>query len=138
MPDFVIDDEYRERVDSQFEKWSTFLNTSIGFLSFTLALASMGTPAPVINSWLSLIVVILIRISGAQFFPQEIKDLRKKAKTNPNAKIVLDGLEARHFSAKATFKKYHLFVFGIVFLFCIAFSHIIVKIFPAWAGYVGI
>ena len=138
MSNFDIDDEYKERLDFQFEKWVAFLNTGTGLLSFILALLSLGTPTPTSNSFLSLIVVISVRGCGAQLFPQEIQALRKEAKTNPSAKSVLDGLEERHLSIKAIFKKYRLFVFGIVLLFCLTISNTIIKFYPAWAGYVGI
>lgn len=118
--------------------FSYFLNTGIGLLAFTLGLASLGTNSPALNASLSLIVIILVRINGASFFPREIQRLRKLAKTDSKAKIVLDGLESKHFGFKSNFTKYHLFAFGLIFLIVISVWQPIAEFIPAIESYVGI
>jgi len=138
MNKIEITDDYIARIDSQFELWASFLNTGVGLLAFTLAVASLGTESPVINAWLSIIVVLLVRIKGDKFFPKDVKELRQQSKEDAKAKLVLDGLEKRHFSFKTNFTKYPLLLIGFVMLMAVAFTYQIIKIFPHWGVYVGI
>ena len=138
MTKFELTDKYIKRVDSQFKLWASFLNNGIGLLAFSLALASLGTKAPVVNSWLSIAVIILVRFQGSRFFPEEIQNLKKQAKLDPKSKVILDGFDKRYFGFKTNFTQYPLFLFGFIFLFLVAFSHQISAVIPSWGSYVGI
>jgi hypothetical protein len=137
MSDFEIADEYLETIDAQFRQWSSFLNNAIGLVSFTLAIACLGTNSPSINASLSLLVIILVRIEGSKFFPKEIQKLRSQAKTDEKVKIILEGLESKYFGFKTNFKDYALFVFGFVLLFFVALSNCLTEYIPILSEYIG-
>ncbi|ELA7934851.1 hypothetical protein [Vibrio parahaemolyticus] len=138
MDKIELTNEYIEQVSEQFKLWANFLNTGIGLLSFTLAIACMGTESPTINAVLSLIVIFFVRISGSQYFPHEIQQLRAKAKSDEKAKIILLGLEQKYFGFKTNFTMYPMFVFGLFFLIAVSMSTSIAKILPWWGTYVGL
>lgn len=138
MDKLELTNEYIEQVSEQFKLWANFLNTGIGLLSFTLAIACMGTESPTINAVLSLIVIFFVRISGSQYFPHEIQQLRAKAKSDEKAKIILLGLEQKYFGFKTNFTMYPMFVFGLFFLIAVSMSTSIAKILPWWGTYVGL
>ncbi|EIN5961877.1 hypothetical protein [Vibrio cholerae] len=138
MDKIELTNEYIEQVSEQFKLWANFLNTGIGLLSFTLAIACMGTESPTINAVLSLIVIFFVRISGSQYFPHEIQQLRAKAKSDEKAKIILLGLEKKYFGFKTNFTMYPMFVFGLFFLIAVSMSTSIAKILPWWGTYVGL
>ena len=138
MDKIELTNEYIEQVSEQFKLWANFLNTGIGLLSFTLAIACMGTESPTINAVLSLIVIFLVRISGSQYFPHEIQQLRAKAKSDEKAKIILLGLEQKYFGFKTNFTMYPMFVFGLLFLIAVSLSTSISKILPWWGTYIGL
>jgi len=79
MEQIKIDGLDLEKIDSQFEVWANFLNLGLGITSFTFALASLGTESPVFNSILSLVVVLILRIRGKEYFPTEYSRLRDLA-----------------------------------------------------------
>ena len=133
-----LTDKYVAQLDSQFELWANYLNIGIGLLAFTLAVACLGTESPVINAWLSIVVLSLLRFNGNKFFPEEIKKLRLQSKEDQAAKIVLDGLDKRYFGFKTNFSKYPVFTLGFLMLIAVAFSYQIAKVFPVWGSYVGI
>ena len=133
-----ISEENMERLESEFEVWANFLNTGLGLLAFTLALASLGTNSPSINAGLSFIVVFLVRIQGSRHFPAEFQRVKQLAKTDRRYKIWLDGLDKEYFGFKTNFTRYPLFLFGFLFLFCVMLTASIGKLFPFWALYVGI
>jgi len=138
MEQIKIDGLDLEKIDSQFEVWANFLNLGLGITSFTFALASLGTESPVFNSILSLVVVLILRIRGKEYFPTEYSRLRDLAQKNPQAKIAFDGLQKKYFGFASNFTRYHLFMFGLVFLLLIPLSHQIAKFFPWWGTYVGV
>ncbi|ENM5903744.1 hypothetical protein DX885_003885 [Vibrio mimicus] len=138
MDKIELTNEYIEQVSEQFKLWANFLNTGIGLLSFTLAIACMGTESPTINAVLSLIVIFFVRISGSQYFPHEIQQLRAKAKSDEKAKIILLGLEQKYFGFKTNFTMYPMFVFGLFSLIAVSMSTSIAKILPWWGTYVGL
>jgi len=138
MEKIVITDEYLTDIESQFETWASYLNTGVGLVAFTLALACLGTNSPAINAWLSILVISLTYKNGRKFFPAEINNLRSLAKKDKKAKLVLDGLMKTHFGFKTNFTKYPLFMFGYIFLFLIAFSGCIKEYSTIFSSYVGI
>jgi len=133
-----LTNEYIEQISEQFKLWANFLNTGIGLLSFTLAIACMGTESPTINAVLSLIVIFFVRVSGSQYFPHEIQRLRAKAKSDEKAKIILLGLEQKYFGFTTNFTMYPMFVFGLLFLIAVSLSTSIARFFPWWGAYVGL
>ncbi|MCJ8270168.1 MAG: hypothetical protein MJK04_12290 [Psychrosphaera sp.] len=138
MSKFELTDDYMDKVEMQFRQWSSFLNNAMGLLGFTFGLACMGTQYPVINAWLSIAVLIMLRIDGAKFFPEEVKLLREAAKTDDKAKLVLAGFDKKYFGFKTMVTKYHLFTFGFVFLLFIGFANIVAVYWPWFGTYVGI
>ncbi|EHA1127555.1 hypothetical protein FG475_21110 [Vibrio navarrensis] len=138
MDKIELTNEYIEQIDEQFKVWANFLNTGIGLLSFTLAIACMGTESPTINATLSLIVIFFVRINGSQYFPYEIQQLRAKAKSDEKAEIILRGLEQKYFGFKTNFTMYPMFIFGLLFLMAVSLSTSIAMIFPWWGGYIGL
>jgi uncharacterized membrane protein len=137
MSDFEIADEYLETIDAQFKQWAAFLNNAIGLVSFTLAIACLGTNSPSINATLSLLVITLIRIDGGKFFPKEIQKLRSRAKTDEKVKIILEGLESKYFGFKTNFKDYALFVLGFALLIFVALSNWLTGSIPILSEYIG-
>jgi hypothetical protein len=121
----------------QFKKWADFLNMSFGLLSFTLALTCLGTQTPVLNAWFSLVVVTFIRYKGSHIFPAEIIRLRKAAKQDQNARIVLNGLSKEFLSVKALVIGYPVFLIGYLLLCIIAISPMLLPVVPALGTYVG-
>ena len=136
--DQTIDDALLDDIKKQFESWSNFLNTDIGILSFTLAVACLGTDVPWFNAILSLFVVGWVRVKRDEYFPPQIKDLRKYAKNNKKAAILLKGLESEFFSLRALVVDYPIFWLGFLFLSSVAISPIIVGIMPFLGVYYGI
>ncbi|MCQ9052113.1 hypothetical protein [Vibrio diabolicus] len=133
MDKIELTNEYIALVSEQFKLWANFLNTGIGLLSFTLAIACMGTSSPSVNGALSLLVIFFVRISGSQYFPHEIQQLKVKAKSDEKAKIILLGLE--HIT---NFTMYPMFMFGLLFLIAVSLSTSIAEYFPWWETYVGL
>ncbi|KGK41395.1 hypothetical protein LH51_15065 [Nitrincola sp. A-D6] len=137
MSGITINDEYINELREQFKKWADFLNMGFGLVSFTLALTCLGTKTPVLNAWFSLIVVAFIRYKGSHIFPSEIIRLRKAAKLDQNARIVLNGLSKEFLSVKAMILGYPVFLIGYVLLCIIAVSPLLIPIMPALESYVG-
>lgn len=137
MNEIIINDEYIEELREQFCRWAAFLNMGFGLVSFTLALACLGTKTPAINAWLSLIVVGFIRYKGNNFFPEEILRLRKTAKTDLKSRVVLHGLSKEFLSIHAAVIQYPIFLLGYLLLAIIAISPVLTPIFPFLHTYVG-
>lgn len=138
MAEITINDEYINELRDQFKKWADFLNMGFGLASFTLALTCLGTKTPVLNAWLSLVVVAFIRYKGSHIFPAEIIRLRKASKLDQNARIVLNGLNKEFMSVKAMILGYPIFLLGYVLLCIIAVSPWLLPILPILGTYVGI
>lgn len=137
MEKIEVTDEYLADITSQFEIWASYLNTGVGLVAFTFALACLGTASPAINAWLSIIVISLTYRSGRKFFPAEINNLRSLAKNDKKYAILLNGLMEEHLGFKTNFTKYPLFLFGYLFLFLIAFSGFIKNYSSIFSSYVG-
>lgn len=137
MSEIVVNDEYINELREQFKKWADFLNMGFGLVSFTLALACLGTKTPVLNAWLSLVIVAFIRYKGSHVFPVEILRLRKAAKTEKSARIVLDGLQKEFMSMKTMVVDYPVFMLGYILLAIIAGSPGLIPLFPYLKAYVG-
>ena len=135
--EYVISDELIAELREQFRVWAAFLNSGIGLMSFTLAIASLGTATPWFNALLSMILVLMIRVMGRKFFPSKIDDLRKKAKNNDKARVLLNGLQSEFLSFKALLKGYPVFLFGYLFLCFVIFSPFIGKYITVVKNYVG-
>ena len=143
MNDYKIDDDLINEVRDQFRIWALFLNNGIGLLAFTFGLACLGTTTPWISGSFSLIMITLIRWQGKRYFPSRINKLRREAKTNRKAKILLNGLESKFLGIKSLFLEYPIFLFGFFFLSVITFgsfitSSIITKIFSTLGIYFSI
>ncbi len=134
---YEITDELLEELREQFKLWATFLNTGIGLLSFTFAIACLGTKTPWLNALLSMIVIMLIRVQGTHYFPQKIRELRKAAKVDNKAKILYKGLESEFLNTKVLLTKYPIFLIGYIFLCFVIFSPLLIKAIPSLALYVG-
>lgn len=137
MSGISVNDEYIKEVREQFKKWSDFLNMGFGFISFSLALACLGTKTPALNACFSLLVVSFIRYKGSHIFPSEILRLRKLAKVDKSARIVLDGLQKEFMSLKSVIFNYPIFLLGYFILALIASSPILIPILPWLQIYVG-
>ncbi|WP_196361091.1 hypothetical protein, partial [Vibrio anguillarum] len=116
MGKYTIDEEYLERVEKQFKKWAMFLNNAIGILAFTLALACLGTNVPWLNACFSVLIVGYVWFQGKNNFPEEIDKLRKEAKDDKQAKLVVKALVSEHLNWKTMFTKYPVYLLGYVFL----------------------
>lgn len=138
MTEITINDDYINELRGQFKKWADFLNMGFGFASFTLALTCLGTKTPVLNAWLSLVVLAFIRYKGSHIFPAEIIRLRKAAKLDQNARVVLNGLSKEFMSVKALILGYPIFLLGYVLLCIIAASPWLLPVLPILGTYVGI
>lgn len=138
MEIFNITDEYLAEVRERFEKWADFLNMSFGLVAFTLALACLGTKMPALNAWFSLAVLAVVRFKGRHLFPAEIIRLRKLAKTDEKARVLLRGLESEFLSLKTAITVYPIFLLGYVLLAVIAFSPVLSVAFPWLGAYVGV
>lgn len=134
---YTITDEFLEDIRDQFKVWASFLNTGIGLLSFTLAIASLGTNIPWVNATLSLIVIVCIRQQGKHYFPVKVKELRERAKNDAKAKVLLKGLESEFLSFKTLIMGYPIFIVGFVFLTLVALSPLIISLVPSLAFYFG-
>lgn len=137
MDQIVITDNYLSDIREQFQKWAEFLNMSFGLLAFTLAITCLGTRMPAVNAWLSIAITILVRYKGRHLFPVEILKLRKAAKTDEKARVLLNGLEAEFFSWKVAVKDYPIFIVGYVLLAIVAFSPILTRYSTWLAAYIG-
>jgi hypothetical protein len=138
MSELKITDEYTSEISAQFKMWVYFLNMGIGLVSFTLALACLGTKSPAFNAMLSLFVVVFVRYQGNHIFPAEIVRLREAAKLDQNARIVLNGLNAELLSFKAAVTGAPIFIIGYFLLFIIACSPWLTPILPILNSYIGI
>ncbi|WP_214649157.1 hypothetical protein, partial [Vibrio anguillarum] len=127
MGTYTIDEEYLERVEKQFKKWAMFLNNAIGILAFTLALACLGTNVPWLNACFSVLIVGYVWFQGKNNFPEEIDKLRKEAKDDKQAKLVVKALVSEHLNWKTMFTKYPVYLLGYVFLLITACSPIFHK-----------
>lgn len=134
---YIITDEFLSEIREQFKLWAHFLNTSIGLMSFTLAIACLGTNVPWFNALLSMLIIICIRIQGTSYFPSKVKSLRQRAKEDEKAKVLLKGLESEFLSNKAMITTCPIFLIGFVFLSLVMFSPIFVSIIPALEYYFG-
>jgi hypothetical protein len=137
MEAISITDQYINDLRERFEKWANFLNMSFGLVAFTFALACLGTKTPAVNAWLSVAVLAFIRYKGNHIFPAEILRLRRLAKTDQKARVVLQGLDREFLSLRAAIVGYPIFLIGYVLLAVIAFSPLLSRIFPILQTYVG-
>jgi hypothetical protein len=141
MTDIKIDDHYVAELGRQFARWKIFLNGGIGLVAFSLALSCLGTKTPVLNAWLSMAVLVCIRIYGKDQFPAEVTRLRKEAKHDPKAAIVLHGVLHRFMGMKTLILGYTVLLIGYLLLVFVMFSWAIAYRFPSLApivhAYVG-
>lgn len=138
MSTLELSDEYLENIAAQFEKWAEFLNSAIGLLAFTLGLASLGTKIPWISATLSMFIVFLVRAGGGHVFPSEIERLRRASKSDKKADVIVKGLIEKHLNANVLILKYPVFLLGMLFLFSVAASPLLVLIAPFLATYYGL
>ncbi|WP_157281882.1 hypothetical protein [Pelomonas sp. Root1237] len=138
MEAITITDEYLTELRERFEKWADFLNMGFGLVAFTFALACLGTKTPVVNAWFSIAVLSFVRYKGSHLFPAEILRLRKLAKVDEKARVLLKGLESEFLSVKTAVTTYPIFLIGYVLLGAIAFSPVLSKVIPGLGTYVGI
>ncbi|MDP5208858.1 hypothetical protein [Microbulbifer sp. 2205BS26-8] len=135
---YTITNEFLDEVREQFKLWATFLNTGVGLLSFTLAIACLGTNIPWVNALLSMLIIICFRVQGKHYFPSKVKYLRQRAKEDERAKILLKGLESEFLGFRTLIIGYPIFFIGFFFLFLVIFSPLLVNIIPALGRYFGI
>lgn len=138
MSNISVNDEYLSELREQFEKWADFLNITFGLVSFTLALTCLGTRTPALNAWLSIVVVGFIRYKGNHIFPAEIGRLRKAAKDDQSARVVLNGLSNEFLSLKTAVTKYPVFIIGYLLLTIIAASPWLTPVLPFLQQYIGV
>lgn len=136
------DDElHTPNLDEAFQKWAEFLNISVGVLSFTLGLACVATKTPSFNAMLCFIFAMLVYLTGQKVFPEEIRDLRRKSKKDKGAKRLLKLLMTKYLGTKALLLRFHVALFGLLFLIFIMFSHRLAIDVPGLApllqGYFG-
>lgn len=134
---YIITDELLDEIRDQFKLWATFLNTGVGLMSFTLAIACLGTNTPWINALLSMLIIILIRVQGKHYFPSKVEDLRRRAKEDNKAKVLLKGLESEFLSFKTLVTGYPIFLIGFIFLSLVMISPLLVEAIPALGDYLG-
>lgn len=137
MSEFVLSDEYLEDIERQFKAWAEFLNSVIGILAFTLALASLGTKLSWLSASLSLVIVIFVRAGGSHIFPREIERLRKESKHDPKAEVLLTGLSQKHLRISVLMLKYPVFLIGTFLLLSVVFSPLLVAVFPRLSAFFG-
>lgn len=137
MAPLTITDEYLAQLREKFEKWAEFLNIGFGLVAFTLGLACLGTNMPVVNAWFSIAVLFCIWFKSKHIFPKDIIQLRKLAKDDLKAKILLKGLESEFLSIKAVVTTCPVFLIGYALLAVIAFSPILSEVFPGLNAYIG-
>ncbi len=77
-----------DAIIDELEQWFMFLNTVIGMLSFTLALACLGTNIPAINAFFSFIIVILAVEQEKRYILSKTRKLREAAKDNETADTI--------------------------------------------------
>lgn len=138
MNEISVNDEYINELREQFRKWADFLNMGFGLVSFSLALACLGTKTPVFNAWLCLAVMAFIRYKGSHIFPTEIIRLRKAAKGDQNSRVVLHGLSKEFLGITAMIKDYPVFLVGYLLLAVIATSPWLLPVLPFLRAYVGL
>ncbi|MCW8349283.1 hypothetical protein MD535_25200 [Vibrio sp. ZSDZ65] len=122
MGNYSLNSQYTKKVEKQFEKWAEFLNGVVGILAFTLGLASLGTPTPSVSAIFSTVIVIYVWNRGKHHFPKEIDNLRKAAKSDGEAELLLRGLLSKHFGILSLIKKYPAYLVGYLFLLSIVIS----------------
>lgn len=137
MSEFVLSDQYLEDIERQFKKWAEFLNSALGILAFTLALASLGTKMPWLSAVLCIVVVAFVRAEGGHILPSEIERIRKEARNDEKAKVLLAGLSKKHLGISVLILKYPVFVIGTLLLFSVAVSPLLVDFFPSLAAFYG-
>ena len=135
--EIVINDEYMNLLEEQFRRWADFLNMSFGFVSFTFALACLGTKTPAVNALFSLAVVVYIRYKGSHSFPSEMTCMRLLAKSDENTEFVLVAMQQKFLGSKTLFKDYFIFLFGFVLLAVIVFSPLLTPHLPLLGAYVN-
>ncbi|WP_152558641.1 hypothetical protein [Endozoicomonas numazuensis] len=111
-----------DAIIDELEQWFSFLNTVIGIMSFTLALACLGTNTPAFNALLSVIIVILAVEQQKRFYLEKVRKLRKSAKKNETADLILEGFESRHLSTIKIMLRLPMYWLGFGLLICIMIS----------------
>ena len=106
----------------ELEQWFMFLNTVIGMLSFTLALACLGTNIPAINAFFSFIIVILAVEQEKRYILSKTRKLREAAKDNETADTILKGLERKYLSVPKLIFKSPMYLIGFGLLLCVMIS----------------
>ncbi|WP_062270525.1 hypothetical protein [Endozoicomonas arenosclerae] len=119
----------------EIEQWLTFLNTVIGMLSFTLALACLGTNTPAINAFFSFIIVILAVEQEKRSLLGKTRKLRAAAKDNEKADIILKGIEQKYLSIPKLIFKSPIYLMGFGLLLCVIISPFVFNEYPYLTEY---
>jgi hypothetical protein len=113
-----------KELTKQFARWEEFLNISIGLVSLNLALACLGTHRPSTYAAFCFVSVMAIRIGGARYFPEKLREARKKAKSNMKFKDKGKEIVGRFLSIRRLLTNYLPFLIGILMLVFIMLSHV--------------
>lgn len=108
-----------------FKRWSEFLNTAIGLVSFSLALGCLGTHRPSTNALLCLLFVTGIRVAGKDLYPASMRRLQQAAKKDPELKKTIYAVQKKHMPYTRMFTANLPFLVGYLFLMLVMVSHLI-------------
>lgn len=113
-----------QELETQIREWEFFLNSTIGILGFTFALACLGTNSPSLNGFLSLVFLSCVYKLGLKHFPPMLKELRNRSeRRDAQEDIFYLGSMKRYFSLKRAILNNPLFVSGYLFLAFVIFFH---------------
>lgn len=103
------------RIEAEIETWREYLNSTVGILTFTIALACLSLPSPQIYAFGSLLFLCLVGFSNASRFPPTLRALRDKDRS-AEEDIVYRGIQSRYFGFWSAIKTVPIFIGSWVFL----------------------
>lgn len=111
-----ITDTTLAEIETEYAKWSEFLNIGVGLLSFSLGISCLGTPIPGISALLSLLfMLIFIAYGRKKHYPAKLRELRKATLVGID-EVALLGIKRKYFGLSAIFRKFPVFLVGWFFL----------------------
>lgn len=91
------------------------MNNTIGVFAFSFVLSCLGTANPKLYAAVSLVFLGFLTYFGNKSFPETIKQLRNKNRTELED-IILKGIESKYFGLRNLTIKNTIFFIGFLFL----------------------
>lgn len=107
------------KIRGEVSQWQDFLNTFVGVISFSIAIAIAGLKAKFLWSCLSVVFLMCLVFPQMKKWPPTILALKKKKQRTDRETILYKGLMDEFFCFKAIVLNFSAYWFGVLMLIAV-------------------